>query len=114
MSKAYLWPSYQAGDKGRYELWVELSLACTPECGYGYNMYPANFSVTSPNGKSVTADSRSPWTSELLDKQFPVDGKWLIFVIDEPARGDYTFSVMVDSNPKVAESRVDVSTTITL
>lgn len=114
LSKAYLWPSYQTGDKGSYELWVELTMACTPECGYGYNVYPANFSVTSPSGKSVSADSRSPWTSELLDKQFPIDGKWLIFVIDAPAQGDYTFSVKMDSTPAVAADQVDVATTIPL
>ncbi len=114
LNKAYLWPSYQAGDKGRYELWVELTMVSSPDVSYSYNVYPANFSITSPRGKSDSADSRSPWKGDLLGKQHPIDGKWLIFLIDAPAKGDYTFGVSMDSNPKVPKDKVDVSAKITL
>ncbi|MGW6376729.1 hypothetical protein ACWFRB_11790 [Rhodococcus sp. NPDC055112] len=114
LTKAFLWPSYQPGEKGKYELWVEVSMASSPDVSYGYNVYPEHFSVSSPKGNRATADKRSTFHSELLSKGSSIEGEWLIFLIDEPAKGDYTFTVEMDSNPKVAKDRVDASTTVAL
>ena len=110
LKNAYLWPSYQKGEKDRYELWVEILAQCTPGgsfCGDGGFIATGALSVTSPTGKTVVADARSEWDDELLRIGDNVD-KWAVFVIDAPAKGDYTVRVRDDHNT------IDISTVITL
>lgn len=115
LSKAFLWPSYQAGEQNKYELWTEVSLTCTEECArFGYGVTIANFTLTSPNGKSVKADSRSPWATSSISDTSPVDHQWLVFVIDEPATGIYTFNLTMKAMSNQPEYAVDATTTITL
>lgn len=110
LKNAYLWPSYQKGEKDRYELWVEISAQCTPGgsfCQDGGFIARGSLSLTSPTGKTVVADARSDWDDELLRLGDNVD-KWAVFVIDAPAKGDYTLRVRDDHNI------IDLSTVITL
>ena len=110
LKNAYLWPSYQKGEKDRYELWVEILAQCTPGgsfCQDGGFIATGALSLTSPTGKTVVADARSEWDDELLRIGDNVD-KWAVFVIDAPAKGDYTLHVRDDHNT------IDISTVITL
>lgn len=105
LEKAFLWPSYKAGEEGKYELWVEFNA----EAKSGFSCYCplSEFSLSAPDGKSVAADSRSPWTGAAIGGNQNVTGAWMIFVIDEPAEGDYTFTFSPEEQAKD-------STTITL
>ncbi|ELB94925.1 hypothetical protein Rwratislav_01372 [Rhodococcus wratislaviensis IFP 2016] len=115
LSKAFLWPSYQAGEQNKYELWTELSLTCTEECArFGYGVTIANFTLTAPNGKSIKADDRSPWATSSMSDISPVDHQWLVFVIDEPATGNYTFNLTMKAMSNQPEYAVDATTTIAL
>ncbi|MFE3444817.1 hypothetical protein ACFXNW_17445 [Nocardia sp. NPDC059180] len=115
LSKAFLWPSYEPGEKGKYELWVETDLALSADYkGYGYNVYPKNFTVTSPSGETDSADKRSSFYSELLTNGGSIEGEWLVFLIDGPAKGDYRFDVDMNSTPTSDKSKVDLTTTIAL
>ena len=110
LKNAYLWPSYQKGEKDRYELWVEILAQCTPGstfCQDGGFIATGSLSLTSPTGKTVVADTRSEWDDELLRIGDNVD-KWAVFVIDAPAKGNYTLRVRDDHNI------IDIATAITL
>lgn len=110
LKNAFLWPSYQKGEKDRYELWVEILAQCTPGgsfCQDGGFIATGSLSLTSPTGKTVVADTRSEWDDELLRMGDNVD-KWAVFVIDAPAKGNYTLRVRDDRDT------IDISTVITL
>ena len=93
LTKAFLWPSYQEGEKGQYELWVEFKADC-PDCPAGaISMDRSSFTLTSPNGQTVQADARSDFVSGAVASTQNVEGKWLVFLIDAPAQGEYTFKI---------------------
>lgn len=111
LTKAFLWPSYQPGEKEKYELWVEVTVACGTECGAGYQVTPGSFSVTSPDGRRVVGDERSTLKSEILGNGDSFEGKWVIFLIDSPAKGNYKLDVIPDG---LTIEKTEASTTITL
>jgi hypothetical protein len=109
VKNAYLWPSYQKDEKDRFELWVEVNLTCNSDCP-GRPVNHGYFKLTSPTGKVVTADDRSPWCCDLLGASNNIQGAWLVFVLDAPAQGDYTFTF----DPKDSAMPTGESTKITL
>ncbi|ELB87721.1 hypothetical protein Rwratislav_38366 [Rhodococcus wratislaviensis IFP 2016] len=115
LSKAFLWPSYEPGEKGKYELWTEVSVTCTDQCArFGYGITIANFTLTSPTGKAVKPDSRSPATMSSMSDISPVERQWLVFVIDKPTTGNYTFNLTMKAMSNQPEYAVDATTAITL
>jgi hypothetical protein len=108
LSQAYLWPSYKTGEKDEYELWVQVDANCQPGC-FGWKIHPNDFFVTSPTGKAAPADTRSPFTDpgpfddNNLDKSHNIQGQWLVFVIDAPATGDYTFALKYKLDPSYGD-----------
>jgi len=108
LSQAYLWPSYKTGEKDKYELWVQVDANCQPGC-FGWTIHPSNFFVTSPTGKAAPADTRSPFTDpgpadeSNLSRSHNIQGQWLVFVIDAPATGDYTFALKYKLDPSYSD-----------
>lgn len=109
LTNAYLWPSYRAGEKDKYELWVEVDAKSTVG-GPGY-IDRSNFTVTAPNGTESPCDDRSPWISDVVDSTSNVEGAWMVFVLNDSAKGAYTFAIDIIPTGKAA---IHESTTITL
>ncbi|MFC7450043.1 hypothetical protein [Rhodococcus daqingensis] len=113
LTRAFLWPSYQPGEKGKYELWIEYNAECLDCPGVlSYAMHRDDFTLTAPDGKSVPADYRSPAGDKSVSSGYNVEGQWLVFLIDAPATGAYTLKItFVGTN---RELKVEDTTTITL
>ncbi|MFD4183082.1 hypothetical protein [Rhodococcus sp. NPDC058514] len=113
LTKAFLWPSYQPGEKGKYELWVELKADCV-DCPsiLSYTMERGSLTLTAPNGQTLPADARSPWSYSRVSSTTNTEGEWAVFLIDAPAQGDYTLKI--DFTGSNTALKVQDTTTITL
>ncbi len=89
---AYLWPSYGEGEDGKHELWIEYSFSCDAPCGeifYG----PQSWTVTAPNGTTMTMDDRSPTVYEVPGPDDTRGQNYVIFVLDDETSGTFTVNV---------------------
>ena len=85
-------PSYESGEKGDALLNLRIKLTCAAGCqAQGYNTGVEEFSVTGPDGTSVTADSRSDYCCDALYPETVSDSERniLTFVVPSPGTGAY-------------------------
>lgn len=88
-------PSYQKGEKGKAELGVQIALSCAAKCSpSGYNTNRNEFSLTGPDGDSVTADDRSLYCCTAVYPGTKDDNarNILTFVVPLPGTGKYTLT----------------------
>lgn len=88
-------PSYQSGEKDKMLLALKVKISCGPECSkYGYNTNVNEFSIKTPDGNSVVADSRSPYCCDALYPQGVSDNadNIVVFVVPAPGTGKYTLT----------------------
>lgn len=114
LTKAFLWPSYQPGEKDKYELWIEFRADCV-DCPGGILSYTADrgtVTLTTPTGQTLPADVRSPWYASRVSSSNNVEGAWAVFLVDAPAKGDYTLKI--DFTGSNTALKVQDTTTITL
>ncbi len=97
-------PSYESGEKDEMTLDLKIKISCGPNCSqYGYNTGQDEFSVTSPDGTSVVADSRSPYCCDALYPGDVSDNEKnvLVFLVPAPGTGNYTVKY---ENKKLTEA----------
>ena len=88
-------PSYESGEKGKSLLNLRVKLSCAAGCSpYGYNTGREEFSITGPDGYSVTADSRSEYCCDAIypDVVSDDDRNILTFAVPSPGTGTYTLT----------------------
>ncbi len=99
-----LTPSYQSGEKDKMALALKVKLSCGPDCSkYGYNTNVNEFSIKTPDGNSVVADSRSPYCCDALYPHDVSDNpdNIVVFMVPAPGSGKYTLTY---NNLKLTES----------
>ena len=111
LDEAYLWPSYQPGEKDKYEVWVKINANCG-RCSTGgfSDVNPGDFELAGPGGQSGRGDKRGGFISENVSSTSKIEGEWIVFVMDEPTPGPHTF---LWENSNVAKP-AQASTQITL
>lgn len=110
LDEAFLWPSYQPGEKDKHEVWVKINANCG-RCSTGgfSDVNPGDFELTGPDGQSGRGDKRGGFISENVSSTSKIEGEWIVFVIDEPTPGAYTFR-WENSNPaKPAQAATQIS-----
>lgn len=95
----WLRPSYQPGDKGKYELtlrkfsWI---YDCEKDCWIaGVVLDRKSFALASPSGDKVTAADRSPFVASSAGAGTVRDENDLMFVVTEPVAGSYEMTLTV-------------------
>jgi hypothetical protein len=97
-------PSYEPGEKGKSLLNLRVKVSCAAGCSpYGYNTGREEFSVTGPDGKSVTADSRSEYCCDAIYPDVVSDDarNILTFAVPSPGTGAYTLTY---DNPSLSSA----------
>ncbi|MFD6065309.1 hypothetical protein [Rhodococcus sp. JVH1] len=110
LDEAFLWPSYQPGEKDKHEVWVKINANCG-RCSTGgfSDVNPGDFELTGPDGQSARGDKRGGFISENVSSINKIEGEWIVFVMDEPVPGAYTF-LWENSNPaKPAQASTEMT-----
>ncbi|WP_241031995.1 hypothetical protein [Rhodococcus pseudokoreensis] len=110
LDEAFLWPSYQTGEKDKHEVWVKIHAHCG-RCSTGgfSDVNPGDFELTGPDGQSSRGDKRGGFISENVSSINKIEGEWIVFVMDEPTPGAYTF-LWENSNPaKPAQASTQIT-----
>ncbi|RDI64783.1 hypothetical protein [Nocardia pseudobrasiliensis] len=89
-----LTPSYAKNERGKYELALHVRIVGGAGIADGgTNIFDDYFSVKSPDGQSLVADSRSP-INELLEKNQTIDSPKnnAVFLVAAPGTGNYVLT----------------------
>ncbi len=89
-------PSYESGEKGKSLVNLQVKLTCAAGCsGSGYAIGRGDFSLTAPDGTSITADDRSLYCCDALYPETVSDSarNILTFVVKAPGSGKYQLAI---------------------
>ncbi|MFI1919532.1 hypothetical protein [Nocardia sp. NPDC020380] len=95
LTGATITPSYVAGERNKTTVAVKIKVTCGSSCATsGYNVDREEFSLRSPDGSTVTANTRSPYCCDALYPETVSDSAHniLVFVVASPVSGKYTLS----------------------